>query len=358
MSRPWWRQRGMTVAELLVAMAIGLFVLSAAGALLVSANGAYAAQANAAAVDDSGRFALEVLARAIRQGAFVDWERVSPAAGSGPSAAHFDGLDDREISKAGADIAHPLPGTVNGSDVLAVRFGGAGAPPEGDGSVTSCAGFPVHEHEEGWSIFYVARNAQGEGELRCKYRGAGGWGADAVVTGVDSFQVLYGLDTDGDAVPNRYVNASAVAALDAGLALAGATPDERAQDLRTRTHWKRVAAVRVALLLHGPQPQPRAREPSRYDLFGPDYGAAYGEADRGTRLSAADLASRHGKRERRIFEAIVVVPAPPAAPAPAAEQPAPATPPEAPAPSPAPPDSPAPPGPPAPPPRASSGADR
>ena len=48
----------------------------------------------------------------------------------------------------------------------------------------------------GWSIFYVAANGDGEAELRCKYRGASGWGADAIVRGVDSFQVLYGVDTD------------------------------------------------------------------------------------------------------------------------------------------------------------------
>jgi type IV pilus assembly protein PilW len=301
------RQHGTTLAELLVSMALGLMVLLGAGALLVSINRAYTAQVEAAAADDGGRYALDLIGRALRQVAHVDWEQLDAGVAGAPWPARLAGLDDRSISKATDGIANPLRDAVNGSDVLAVRFAGAGAGPDGDGSITSCAGFPLHAQQEGWSIFYVARGNQGEPELRCKYRGTLGWGADAVVAGVDGFQVLYGIDTDAtpDGVANRYVNASAIAALDAALAPAGADPAEQARDRLRRTHWKRVVSVKVALLLHGPAALPGAGAARVYDLFGSIYGDAHGAVDRGTRLFEAELAGGAGARERRLFAATI-----------------------------------------------------
>jgi type IV pilus assembly protein PilW len=303
------RQRGLTMAELLVALALGLFVLLAGGRLLALANGAYAAQVGLAEVDDGGRYALEMIGRAVRQAAFVDWEQAG-AAGVDPAGhARLAGLDARSLSNAGEGIDNPLPASVNGSDVLAVRFAGAGAAPDGDGSVLSCAGSPVHQLEDGWSIFYVADNAQGQAELRCKYRGNGSWGADAVIGGVDSFQVLYGVDTDTlpDGVANRYLNAGAVDGLDAALVLAGANAAEREQDRLRRTHWKRIASVKIALLLHSATPMHEERDSLAYHLFGADYTEAAGEGDPGAMFDEAQQGTPLRKRERRLFESTIVL---------------------------------------------------
>ncbi|MGH8856070.1 MAG: PilW family protein, partial [Telluria sp.] len=281
------RECGMTMAELLVAMTIGLGVLLAAASLFIWANRAFAAQVEMAAMDDAGRYALEVIARAVRQSASRDWEAYS----SGPDSAapaQLAGLDARGVHRTSFGIDNAPANAIHGSDLLAVRFPGTGMPPNGDGTTLDCAGFAVHRDEEGWSIFYVARNAQGEVELRCKYRGASAWSADAVVGAVDSFQVLYGLDGDADGAPERYVNATALDDLDAGLALAGATAAEREADLRRRTHWKKVASVRVALLLHGPASMLDAWGDDSYDLFGRDYGDLAGSDDSGTRLDEAE----------------------------------------------------------------------
>ncbi|QOY95928.1 PilW family protein [Massilia sp. UMI-21] len=302
------RQRGMTMPELLVAMAIGLGVLLAGASLFIWASRSFAAQAETAAMDDAGRYALEAIARAVRQSAAVDWE--GQADGPDPSApARLAGLDARSVSKAGVAIDNSSTQAVNGSDVLAVRFPGTGAAPNGDGTTLDCAGFSVHRDEEGWSIFYVARNAQGEAELRCKYRGASAWSADAVVGAVDSFQVLYGLDGDADGAPERYVNASALAGLDAGLVLAGATAAEREADLRRRTHWKQVASVRVALLLHGPASPLAGARDTVYDLFGSDYGELAGGDDAGTRLGEDLLSGAEPPRYRKVFGTTIALPA-------------------------------------------------
>jgi type IV pilus assembly protein PilW len=294
------REAGMTLAELLVALALGLGVLLAGGVLMIGANRAYVAHEDAAGIDDGGRYALALIGRAVRQGAWVDWEHQG-AAGPGVNVpAPLAGLDSRSLVKTSVGIDDAVLTAVNGSDVLAVRYAGAGPAPGGDGSVIDCAGFAVHEAKEGWSIFYVARNSDGVAELRCKYRGAANWSADAVVSGVDGFQVLYGLDSDTppDGVPNRYVDASALAALDATLPAA---------DLTEKTSWKRVASVQVALLLHGERPSAAVQQPDGYALFGPAYSLAQGASDPGVQLAAADLHAAGPAPSRRLFTAVFAV---------------------------------------------------
>jgi type IV pilus assembly protein PilW len=303
---PRTRQRGLTLVELMVALAIGLGVLLAGGRLLVLANGAYASQVESAGIEDGGRFAVDLIGRAVRQAGAVDVETVAGAAADA-APARLAGLDAHSLSRTTPGIADPLPAAVNGSDVLAVRFTGAGAAPFGDGSAVDCAGFPVAADEEGWSIFYVARNSEGEAELRCKYRGAAHWSADALVGGVDGFQVLYGVDTDDppDGVANRYLNAAAIDTLDAGLAGLGAAEFNR------RTHWKRVVGVRVGLLLHGARPT-RARPGSmRYDLLGSGYADAAGAGDPGSSLDETRMTPDLRRRERRLFMFTVALPVPP-----------------------------------------------
>ena len=293
------RQAGLTLAELLVALAVGLGVLLAGAVLMIGANNAYLAHEDAAAIDDGGRFALALIGRAVRQGAFVDWERLKGVAPARNLPAPLAGLDSRSLPKTSFGVDAPVNTAVNGSDVLAVRYAGAGAAPDGDGSVLDCAGFSIPDTKEGWSIFYVARNADGQAELRCKYRGAANWSADAVVTGVDSFQVLYGLDTDTapDGIPNRYVNATTLAALDAALPLS---------ELNEKTCWKRVASVQVALLLHGDRPSAAPLQPPAYSLFGPAYAKAH-PGDAGVQLAQAQLRGQGPATARRLFTAVFAV---------------------------------------------------
>ncbi|MES2758768.1 MAG: PilW family protein [Pseudomonadota bacterium] len=297
------RQRGATLAELMVAAAVGMLAMLFAGGLLVSANAAYLAQVDAAALDDNGRYALEIITRATRQAAFVNWERDQAGVDDGTAPARVRGIDARTLSRTTEGIDSPLAGAVNGSDVLAVRFSGAA-----DGSVINCAGFDVGEGDDGWSIFYVGRSAGGQAELRCKYRGRTSWGADAVIGGVDTFQVLYGIDTDtpGDGLPNEYASATELAERDAALLLAGTAPEARERELRRRTHWKRVTGVRVALVLHGARS--RSGDPPRvFDLFGPAYSGAFGGADLGVHLAEDTLPDEMRGRERRMFAATVML---------------------------------------------------
>lgn len=297
------RCTGVGLAEMLVALVLGMLVALASAAMLASANGDFLLQGASTRLDDGGRYALALVGQALRQAGYAD--PAGPGALPVEEGAAIGGLDARGVSRTGPGIAAGLPAAVNGSDVLAVRFGGSGSG-GGDGSVTDCAGFAVGAGAQGWSIFYVARGDDGEAELRCKYRAdSGGWSADAVVRGVDSFQVLYGVDTDtlADGVANRFLNATAIDALDATLDVRGDTASERALDRRRRSHWHRVVTVRVALLLHGEAGMRDGGRPLRYALFGETYAVA----DPGTRIDEATLPVALRARPRRLFEAAVTV---------------------------------------------------
>ncbi|QBE62393.1 PilW family protein [Pseudoduganella lutea] len=297
------RQAGIGLAEMLVALGLGLFVTLAASAMLLLANRDFVHHAAGTRLDDGGRYALELVGQALRQAAWADLDSGVPPL---DSAAGIGGLDNRTLPRMAAGLEGALPAgaaALRGSDVLAVRFGGHGSA-GGDGSLVDCAGFAIGAGEPGWSIFYVGIADDGETELRCKYQAqSGGWNADAIVRGVDSFQVLYGLDMDRDGIPERYLNATAINALDEGLALADGTPAEQAQDLRRYTHWKRIASVRMALLLHGEAQSRAGSLPVRYHLFGtppqPD--------DPGTVVDEATLPAPLRLRARRVFEQTVLL---------------------------------------------------
>ena len=311
------RHRGMSLLELLVALSLGALLMLAASSVLLAASGSYGDQSASARLDDNGRYALDTIARAVRQTAYVNWDSsAAPVAHAAHDSANIAGLDAHSLGKNSAGISGALPGALHGSDVLALRYYGAGKEEGGDGSVLNCAGFGVGaaqtQAQRGWSIFYVAQGADGEGELRCKYRGANGWGADAIIRGVDGFQVLYGLDTDmpPDGVANRYVNASALDAYDAALVLVGVDAAARQRDLHSRTHWKRVAGVRVALLLHGEAGQADKMAelgPAQFDLFGKAYAEAHGAGDMGVRIARTALPIATRSRLRQLVQTSIML---------------------------------------------------
>jgi type IV pilus assembly protein PilW len=228
--------------------------------------------------------------------------------GDAAAPAPVRGLDAASLAPAAHALNNPRPAAINGSDVLALRFSGAGRG-EGDGSVTTCAGFAVGAGQEGWSIFYVGLSAGGRPELRCKYRGANNWSADAVVGGVDSFQVLYGVDTDinPDGVANRYLSATVINDMDAVLQGEGESELERERDLLRKSWWKRVASIKVALVLHGAKPSGAPLGPAQFDAFGSAYGAAHGASDTGTRIERNTMDPELRKREHRVFSTTILL---------------------------------------------------
>lgn len=304
---------GWSIVEFMIAVALGLLVTLLASGLFFASGSNYRNHSETMWLSDGGRYALQIMAQSIRQSAGVNWDGDdAPFELSAEISAAIDGRDAASISKASDGISSPLVAVANGSDVLALRFSGSGGGANGDGSSLNCAGFgvaaPADANARGWSIFYVAADAAGEAELRCKYRGAAGWGGDAIVRGVDSFQVLYGLDTDTpvDGLPNTYLNATAVRGLDDALALVGATPEELARDFNRKTHWKRVCSVKLALLLHGDSNSRADTVRTSFDLFGAAYSETHGE-DQGALVVEGNFPPSQRYRARKVFSMTVAL---------------------------------------------------
>jgi type IV pilus assembly protein PilW len=307
------RQLGLTIVELMVAIAVGLLVVLAATSLLVSTKSGYILQDESGRLRETGAYATESIARAVRQAGYENWDTSETAILFIPeTSANISGLDAGSLKESEHGIENPLRKSVNGSDVLAVRFAGAGTGAGGDGTVLNCAGFSVPEprdleHDRGWSIFYVATDKSGEPELRCKYMGKTSWNTEAIARGVESFQVLYGLDMDGDGVANRFVSASEINSLDKRLVLNGPNATEREIDRNRKTHWKKIVAIKAALLARTAQGARADTQLREYDLFDKDYADHHGASDPGTRIREAEMSAVNRNRHRKIFFSTIQV---------------------------------------------------
>jgi type IV pilus assembly protein PilW len=311
---PHWRhQRGLTLTELMVSMVLGMIVILAATSLFLSSKSVYFAQDDAVSTQESGRHAVELIARALRQAAYDNWDSEAGAVlADGLSQARIIGLDAYSLKSNRPGLVEPVKRSVNGSDVLGIRFAGAGKGAYGDATILNCAGFgiPAVRHDapdsdRGWSIFYVAEDAGGEPELRCKYRGKTAWASVAIARGVESFQVLYGLDADADGAPNQYLTASELDALDDSHSSTDSNNNQQAAGWQDISAWKKIVAVKVAMLIRGTYSVRADTLDKRYDLFGTDYAELSGQMDKGVRIEEAAMPIKSRNRIRKIFTATV-----------------------------------------------------
>lgn len=98
------------------------------------------------------------------------------------------------------------------------------------------------------NVYYVAdKDPGGNAIVPTLYRKVNTSAPEALVEGIESMQVLYGVDTDGDKVPNVYRKAGA-----AGL--------------QTEAEWSAVMAVRVILLARTVAGQDTESNPADYTL--------------------------------------------------------------------------------------------
>ena len=280
----------------MIAVALSMFIILAVTGLVVSSKTTQATQTETAAMQDTARYAFDNLARSIRQAGYSNSSDALTAATLAAMSANVIGLDASSLSAQSTDIQFPVAGSIDHSDILALRFFGSGTP--ADDSILNCAGFGIAaassansaDRERGWSIYYVAKNSDGESELFCKYLGKKSFNAHAIASGVDSFQVLYGVDTSQppDGIDDQFLNATQLHALDAAL------PDYARAE---HSYWKKIHSIKIALLL-------RAHSQSRIDdqlLTYPVFGAGYSDTDLGTTIREAELPASQQKRLRSLF---------------------------------------------------------
>ena len=310
---PVRKQSGLTLLELLVALGLGLIVVTiAATALLVGQRGYRAVDATTA-LRDRERFATDLISRVVVQAGYQDFgtakvalRSTATALGSDPEPdiygwnnAVYKLPDDLLLSTGTKITTDNRPGEcgsvtdtscLNGSDVLVVRFQGVSTVSGGniaDNTMINCAGqgeaglVTGGLNERAISMFHVARGTNGEPALYCSYYTAGAWVAAApMIEGVETFQVLYG--TDG-------VTAATVPSAAAGAQDSVADRWLRADQLTvsgnpaaTRENWRRARAVKIGMVLRAPASSAPQSTTATFAPLGSLYASS---ADAGTNLA-------------------------------------------------------------------------
>lgn len=261
------RQRGLTLIELMVALAISLIIVIVALTTLVVARKGFNAVDTASQLRDNGRFASDVIQRIAVQAGFKELRYATQPPTAAEVAANIYpniyGFDNSLISasdplnSASARTASVLG---YGSDILILRyqaletFPGSGTA---DGSMINCNGkavsvIPSTRDERYSSIFHVTVGIDGEPTLYCTTMNLATGAVDEsqpLIQGVEEFQVLYGIDGFStvntafngtiDSIPERYLRADQL--------VVGGNPASAA----TYNNWRRVRSIRVGMILRG-----------------------------------------------------------------------------------------------------------
>ncbi|MBX9935875.1 MAG: PilW family protein [Burkholderiaceae bacterium] len=274
------RQRGLTLVELMVAMAISLLVtLAAIGALIVTRQGFTAVDASSQ-LRDNGRFTADLLQRLGGQAGYLNALYVMEDARlyGGDPIKVAGKASDPEASVMGVNNASWAKGTdfewgktatseSGSSDILVFRFlpstefTSSGKRQTG---MIACDGNAIDDYvpkdmnDSAISVLYVAISNDSEPALMCAHgRSATNGGVDdaqPLIQGVENFQVLYGVDRvtpntatvpatgdqegKDDAVPDRYLRADQIT-------VSGDTA-------ATNANWRRVRSIRIGMVLRGP----------------------------------------------------------------------------------------------------------
>jgi len=195
------KQSGFSIVELLVAGMLGLFLIAGVIQLFLGSNRNFTMQEELATIQENGRFALMFMERQVQQAGWVDdiMEPDPPLPIDIENST--DGTNDSIIINYTAAIDGVNNVDCNGAQVA-------------DGRITN--------------TFFV----DGNGNLMCQGNGAGA-AAQPLLTGVERFQILYGVETElncPDGVINNYLNRTDVN--NSGLA-------------------EKIISVRVGILLRG-----------------------------------------------------------------------------------------------------------
>lgn len=286
-------------------MSVSSAVLLASMVLLQFAREDFFHSHQSALLEERAGFALEVMVRTLRQAAVtrISMSDALPSAASlasmpfGVVKGTVQGVDNARVSVSAAGVVLKSMSGINASDVLAIDLRSALGTP------INCAGAAVPADAygmgiSGWVILHVALGPDGEPELHCAHAGQKKWDSQAILSGVEYFQVLFGLDTNDDGMPDQYLSASSIAKQDANLPDANLLAEQSSL-------YQRVVAVHVALVLRSASGGSKPPPLKTMDLFGSQYTSAFALADPGTVVRAEDMSNALRSRLRRRMDAVI-----------------------------------------------------
>jgi type IV pilus assembly protein PilW len=301
------RQRGLSLVELMISMTIGLFLLTALASVFLGASNSNKELARSSRQIEDGRYSVQVLTedislagyygyfyspaapsvlpdpcellptqaslRAFVQGYDAPTAPPSPLSGCVPDADHLDGTDilvvrraDSYVTAAGSLVANQVytqanSDTTNSANPIVNTGTLANFPLLLKDNATRAPIRKLHVH-----IYYVAPCSVPAGggdtctgatddngrpiptlkrrELTVDAGGTRAWVVTPIAEGVENLQIDYGLDTDGDGVP------------DGAFTTAPATA----------TDWANVVAMNLHLVVRNTEPTPDHVDRKTYNL--------------------------------------------------------------------------------------------
>lgn len=194
------RQAGLSMVELLIAVAISLFLSLGLSVSYVSTKRAFTSQDQLAQLQDNERLALTILTNAIQSAGYFPDPLVASAADRLPAGGGAYGT----FAQGSGIVGTTGTGSGSASDALTVRYVSA----TGDG-LRNCLG---QVNTSGANVLLVNTfSINANNELVCALDGDASTAA-ALVGNVAGLAVAYGTDTDSDGSADRYLPASTVTA--------------------------------------------------------------------------------------------------------------------------------------------------
>jgi type IV pilus assembly protein PilW len=235
MTPRWYVERGHTLLELLIAMALGLLVTAGAVSLYTTQRTAFEHASNAMRIREAGLTALTLIGQQLQMAGFVP-AYVERYDGPPPLSGCSGGRP------TGADHSLACTTLASRSDGVVVRYVGDGVStwPSATGSATDCLGQAVTGTNAAFGgqdalvvnrYFASVSGSTGEPELYCEGSGKAG-SAQPLVEGVERLRVRYWLANSLSSV-----DASAVAA----------------------DQWAKIVAVDLCVLVRGAPQGQRSR---------------------------------------------------------------------------------------------------
>lgn len=223
------QQRGLSLIELMIAMTIGLMITITLGYVLMGSRSTYRAQDANARVQDTGRFAMELIGKQLMTAGRPD---ITPLAMdqnntfTGDAITIIDGVAGAKVEEHVGAVSYLAQGGVEKTrfvDSFTVSYQ---ASSMGGADIADCngmsgedltpAGLPEIVAGSGirrgtvTNTIALNQNDDQVWELRCDGNGGA---AQPVAEGVEDLQIRYGLDTSGDLAVDEWVDAPTAAQL-------------------------------------------------------------------------------------------------------------------------------------------------
>lgn len=233
-----FRQAGYSMIELIIAIAIAIFLIGGVMIVEQSMHNSYSDQSGLSQIEDTERFTMTMLSEITQAaGYYPDPAKITAATALPQDNTNAPNATNDALSFQPLQLVDGVAGTTTvngatvGNDTLAIRY----MTDSGDGismcdGSTNTSGGPV-----AWvNYFYVESDATGS-YLYCVVQNEtnnGAWGTPVqLASNVQAMQIWYGLSTTGGSSVDTYVPAA---------------------DMATSTQWMEVSSVMVLLTYTNP----------------------------------------------------------------------------------------------------------